>query len=117
MKELQVIAKERGLRGYSKLQKAELIAWLEGSETKSQLLLDEPVPNISVPILQPTKPEVFTQIGEIENNLKPKVSTVADWFLSNMPEPIKKKVNTRVETLKLQVNSIFDKFLQKQANI
>ena len=65
MKELQVIAKERGMRGYSKLGKAELITLLRhgGVVGKTLSLLDEPVPNISVPILQSTKPEVFTQIG------------------------------------------------------
>ena len=114
MKELQVIAKERGLRGYSKLRKAELVAWLEGSKTINQLLLDEPVQNISVPILKPTKHEVFTQVGAIENNLNSKVNTFADWLLSYVLEPIKKKVNTRVETLKSQVNSILNKFYKNK---
>ena len=119
MKELQVIAKERGMRGYSKLRKAELITLLRhgGVIGEKQSLLYEPVPNISVPILQPTKPEVFTHVGAIENNLKSKVSTFADWLLTYVLEPIKKKVNTMVEPLKSQVNSIFNKFYKNKPTL
>ena len=62
VKELQAIAKQQKLRGYSRLRKAELITLLNEApqqlwgavETKDRLLLDEPVPSISIPILQPT---------------------------------------------------------------
>ena len=54
--QMKVIAKERGVRGYYKLRKVELIHALEAArlvEQKSSIF-DEPIPNDSTPVLQPT---------------------------------------------------------------
>ena len=67
-----------------------------------------------MPILQPTKPKLLTQVG---TKLKSEVSSFADWLFSYMPEPIKKEVNKKVETLKSQVNSIFEKFYKNKPTI
>ena len=53
---LKAIAKERGIRGYYKLRKAELIHPLKATklvEQKSKIF-DEPIPNDPTPVLQPT---------------------------------------------------------------
>ena len=54
--QLKAIAKERDIRGYYKLRKAELIRVLEATrlvEQKSNIF-DEPIPNDLTPVLQPT---------------------------------------------------------------
>ena len=54
--QLKAIAKERGIRGYYKLRKAELIRVWEATrlvEQKSNIF-DEPIPNDPIPDLQPT---------------------------------------------------------------
>ena len=54
--QLKAIAKERGIRGYYKFRKAELIHVLEATrlvEQKSNIF-DEPIPNDPTPVLQPT---------------------------------------------------------------
>ena len=54
--QLNAIAKERGMRGYYKLRKAELMRVLEATrlvEQKSNIF-DEPIPNDPTPVLQPT---------------------------------------------------------------
>ena len=54
--QLKVIAKKRGIRGYYKLRKAELIHALDAVrlvEQKSNTF-DESIPNDPTPVLQPT---------------------------------------------------------------
>ena len=54
--QLEAIAKERGIKGYYKLRKYELIHALEATrlvEQKSNIV-DEPIPNDPTSILQPT---------------------------------------------------------------
>ena len=54
--QMKAIAKERGIRGYYKLRKAELIHALEATrlvEQKSNIF-DKSIPNIPTLVLQPT---------------------------------------------------------------
>ena len=54
--QVKAIAKERGIRGYDKLRKVELIHALEAArlvEQKSNIF-DESIPNDPIPVLQPT---------------------------------------------------------------
>ena len=54
--QLKVIAKERDIRGYYKLRKAELIHALKATKLVDQNsnIFDEPIPNDLTPVLQPT---------------------------------------------------------------
>ena len=54
--QLKVIAKERGIKGYYKLRKAELINALQPTRLVVQKsnIFDEPIPNDLTLVLQPT---------------------------------------------------------------
>ena len=54
--QLKAIAKERGIRCYYMLRKAELIHALEATKLLEQKsnIFDEPIPNDPTPVLQPT---------------------------------------------------------------
>ena len=60
---IEAIAKERGIRGYYKLRKAELIRVLEATKLVEQKsnIFDEPIPNDPTPVLQPTGPSNITR--------------------------------------------------------
>jgi len=101
VKELREIAKERGLRGYYKLHKAELIDAINKAH-----LLDAPVPNIQVPILEPTAYQPpKTTLSKVTSHIK----SFADWLLSYVPEPIKRPINEKLEALKSTVSKLFGK--------
>ena len=128
VKELQAIARERGVQGYSKLRKAELLAMLRlrsgGVVGLKQSLLDEPVPNIEASVLQPTqaaKPKLVSRVKQnfsvLGNKIKAETNSFADWIVGYVPEPVKKEVNKKVEALKSHVNSIFNKFYKHKPTI
>ena len=72
VKQLKSIAKERGIRGYYKLRKAELINALEAPrlvEQKSNIF-DEQIPNDPTPVLQPSPWEPSNFVAKSKQNTK-----------------------------------------------
>ena len=119
VKQLKVLAKDRGLPKYYKLRKAELIeahAPPKPAPLNNTNIPDEPIPEINIPILKPFKP-IFNYIAPSAKHLTSKVyvsvnkkiKEFSDWIISYVPESIQKTVNKRVESLKEQVNQIFKK--------
>ena len=79
VKQLKVIAKERGIKGYYRLRKAELINALEATrlvEQKSSIF-DEPIPNDPTPVLQPTPNFIAKSIQKIKD--------FGNWLLDYIP--------------------------------
>jgi len=116
VKALRDIAKHRGLRGYYRLHKGQLIDLLNtlivGLPAPSvhpaahvPNLLDSPVPTIQTPTLQPTayNPVPFHK----SKSIKKSFADWADWLISHVPEPEKKPVNEKLEALKSTVSELF----------
>ena len=75
------------------------------AHTKS--LLDEPIEEINVPVMKPTryvprkKPIIY---------INRHFGRFADWIMSNVPEPIKRKVNDKVEKLKKDIKRVYSRY-------
>src|SRR6188768_830578 len=119
VKQLRNIAKEKGMRGYSQLRKADLEALVSSGPTQNVKTvhesnpLDAPVPDIKVPTLVPGKytppSNTWKSLIEAKNKVTSKLNTFADLLINYVVPREKKSVNERLDSLKSKVSSIFSK--------
>ena len=131
IKQLKKLAREQSIKGYYKMRKAELIKVLspevdlidlgkdagnirQPTSNKPSNVIDQPIPEINIPILRPTNPSKVSQLKNLASKaakpVKREIDKFADWIISHVPEPIKKTVNKRVDSLKETVNRIFKRY-------
>ena len=127
VKELKALAKERDIKRYYWLRKAQLIESLETEtppteapeteimEAPETEIMEAPVPEIKKPVLLPTKMENISTVSSLVGLAKKQADLVqkainkfADWLINYIPAPIRRTVNTRVEKLKKQIKEILE---------
>jgi len=119
VRELRLLAKERGLKGYSKLRKAELIELILQSKSRFHdstrveyaHILDGPVVD-NTPILQPTaatKPKLKQRLNALGNKIKSELNTFVDSIEEYIPPAVKEKVSNIIK----KVNDIFNTVYKK----
>ena len=85
VEQLKASAKERGIRGYYKLRKVELMHTLEAArlvEQKSNIL-DESIPND--PTTQPTSCRPSNVTTKDKQNIKQTFKDFGEWLLNYIP--------------------------------
>jgi len=128
-KNLRSIAKRNNIRGYSKLPKSELIAYLRTNFPRrvqeeimdrttspediprTRSLLDDDIPELSQQPLQPTEylPPLPTPPPRGRRFRKNKLDRWGDWLLRYIPEPVKRPINNACNAFKKKVVSLFPK--------
>ena len=99
--ELKALARERGLKRYSKLKKADLIQLLNVPAS----LLDEDVPQIGLP--DPVQP-VQAPFPKVLSKPLEKLKQFGEWLFSYIP-PKPKVLDTTFNALKQKVMSLYKK--------
>lgn len=106
---LKAAAKARGFKGYYKLRKADLLKLFDDSN-----IMDALIPEIRDPVIIPSAYVPVSFVQKVYDKTKTAVNTFANWIMSYMlPIEPKKIVNERVEKLKANVNTIFNKLFKK----
>ena len=109
--QLTAIAKERGIKGYYKLRKSELIHALEATRLVEQKrkIFDEPIPNDPTPILQPILWESSNIVTKVKQHIKnlteksmQKIKDFGNWLLNYIP-PKPKVVDKVLESFKNKI--------------
>ena len=115
--QLKAIAKERSIKGYYKLRKAELIHALKATrlvEQKSNIF-DEQIPNDPTPILQPSPWRPSNFAVKSKQNIKnfatkgmQKIKDFGNWLLNYIP-PKPNVVDRVLESFKNKIKKMYEK--------
>ena len=133
MSELKSLARERGLRGYSKLRKAELINVLESTPIAQPVPKPPTVPRkrpVSRPVPQqvsrpqsvsrqisdsrkilPSEMDIFerSEMAKERSVVENKSTKWYDWLIKHVPEPIKDRASSAFRSFKKKILDLFDK--------
>ena len=121
--ELKALARERGLRGYSRLRKAQLIALLRPSprsvrfrpDRLRQQQLDERQPewDASTSGPRPQEMDIFEQQEMSKSRPWPQVASKLndwyDWLINHVPKPIRDGASRAFKTFKDKVMGLYNR--------
>ena len=110
MKELRAIAKERGLRGYYKLRKAELVNLLERPPERPPRRAGQRRTVGQVKILpKPEDMDTFERQEMMKDRsvVKTKLNEWYDWLVGYVPKPIKEPVSNAFSKVKRHIMGLY----------
>src|ERR1043165_4738943 len=123
VKQLRIIGKERRVKGYWSLRKADLIAKIKSTEAKHDHILDAPVPDIGAPILQPTAFVPKSTVRKMADKAKSVVNEAANWGKSKFNKFVKRierhvpKELKKDEKVEAFITKLNDLYAQKKPTI
>ena len=111
--ELKSLARDRGLRNYSRMRKAELVPLLQNNGTPEDPRNPTPAPGL-LHHLHQLKLGNQKMIGEQEMSksrpqVKTKLNKWYDWLINHVPKPIKDGANKAFKTFKDKVMGLYNR--------
>ena len=113
--ELKALAREHGLRGYSRLRRAELVALLQNNPPPPpQMSTWEPIDDRLRPYRprQPTQQEmdIFEQqeMSKSQPQVKNKHNKWCDWLVNHVPKTVKDKASRAFKTFKDKIMGLYN---------
>ena len=123
--ELKALARDRGLRNYSRMRKAELIALLQNNPPPApQMSTWEPIddrrPRQPPRSAGPTQQEmdIFEQqeMSKSRPQVKSKLNKWYDWLINHVPKPIKDGASKVFKTFKDTIMGLYNRVAGSTAN-
>ena len=128
MPELKSLARERRLRGYSRMRKAELVAVLQNSLPPGQSHAStsptprtqtwEPIDDRRPRKRSPQEMDIFEQqeISKSRPEVKTKLNKWYDWLINHVPKPIKDGASKAFKTFKDKVMGLYNRVTGSTGN-
>ena len=118
--ELKSLARDRGLRNYSQMRKAESVALLQNNHLPSQRNPEAPLRDAGTwePMDDDRKPRVPTQqemdifeqqeMNKIRPRVKNKLNKWYDWLINHVPKPIRDGASKAFKTFKDKIVGLYN---------
>ena len=125
MPEFKSLARERRLRGYSRMRKAELVALLQNSPppgpsraNTSPTQTWEPIDDRRPRKPSPQEMDIFEQqeMSKSRPQIKGKLNKWYDWLINHVPKPIKDGVSKAFKTFKNKVMGLYNRVTGSTGN-
>ena len=128
MPELKSLARERGLRNYSRMRKAELVALLQNSPPPGQSRAStspppptqtwEPIDDRRLRKPSPQEMDIFEQqeMSKSRPQVKTKLNKWYDWLINNVPKPIKDDASKAFKTFKDRAMGLYNRVTGSTSN-
>ena len=116
--EMKSLARERGLRNYSRMRKAELVALLQNNHPPSQSRTStsptqtwEPIDDRRPKKPSPQEMDIFEQqeMSKSRPQVKGKLNKWYDWLINHVPKRIKDGASRVFKTFKDKVFGLYDR--------
>ena len=101
--ERKYLAKVRGIRGYNKMRREELIKALSAFIPEVKL----PIPEVRTPHSKLSFTSLKRLVKKVEDSVVTDVDKFTEWILEQIPDPVKKRATHNVNALNKKVKGLF----------
>ena len=110
--ELKALTRDRGLRNYSRMRKAELVALLQNNPPPPpQIHTWKPIDDRRPRKPSPQEMDIFEQTGDEQKSpqVKGKLNKWYDWLINHVPKPIKYGASKAFKTFKDKIMGLYNR--------